>query len=122
MSGFRLKRIYAPPSLADGRRVLVDRLWPRGVSKAEAHVDEWLKDLAPSHELRRLTHAGGLDWEGFVAAYAAELTVAPARSTADRLIDLALKEPVTLLFAAKDETRNNAAALKAWLDQRMERC
>jgi uncharacterized protein YeaO (DUF488 family) len=92
------------------------------VSKAEAHVDEWLKDLAPSHDLRRRTHAGELDWKGFVAAYAAELTEAPDRSAANRLIDLALKETVTLLFAPKHETQNNAAALKAWLDQRLGRC
>jgi uncharacterized protein YeaO (DUF488 family) len=119
MTGFRLKRIYDPPELADGRRVLVDRLWPRGVSKAKAQLDEWLKEVSPSHDLRQRTHAGELDWEAFVAAYAAELAEEPTRSAADRLLELGRKETVTLLFAAHDETQNNAVALRRWLEQRL---
>ena len=69
------------------------------VSKAKAQLDEWLKDVSPSHDLRQRTHAGELDWEAFVAAYAAELAEEPARSAADRLIELAREETVTLLFA-----------------------
>lgn len=120
MSGFRLKRIYDPPALADGRRILVDRLWPRGVSKAKAQLDEWLKEVSPSHELRQRVHAGELDWDGFIAAYAAELAEEPARSAADHLLGLVRKETVTLLFAAHDMTQNNAVALRRWLEQRRE--
>jgi uncharacterized protein YeaO (DUF488 family) len=110
---FRLKRAYAPPAPEDGLRVLVDRLWPRGLSKAKAHVDLWLKEIAPSDALRRRLHADPqAHWREFCDAYARELTDEPARTAVRELTEKAAHGPVTLLFAAKDESRNNAVALK----------
>lgn len=114
---YALKRVYEPASAADGRRVLVDRLWPRGLSKEGARIDLWLKDLAPSHELRRRVHENPDAWDEFVAAYAAELAREPARSAVERLEALAREGPVTLLFAAKNTAKNNAVALKGWLER-----
>ncbi len=68
-----LKRVYEPPAPADGTRILVDRLWPRGIARDKARIELWLKDIAPSDALRRRFHARPADWETFVAAYAAEL-------------------------------------------------
>ena len=112
-----LKRIYEPPDPSDGRRVLVDRLWPRGMTKAEAAVDEWAKDLAPSADLRRRYHGRPEDWEAFRALYRAEL--AGREGELDRLAALAREGPVTLLFASKNEARNNATVLKAVLEERL---
>src|ERR1700744_5367445 len=105
-----IKRAYAAPASSDGTRVLVDRLWPRGISKADAHVDEWIKDVAPSDEARK---AFGHDpdlWTAFKKQYLAELRQrgSAAREALDRLVALARKKRVTLLNAAKDETHNNA--------------
>lgn len=115
---YALKRVYEPPSAADGRRVLVDRLWPRGLSKAEARIDLWLRDIAPSDGLRRRVHADPGAWDEFVGAYAEELAREPARSAVERLEEVAREGPVTLLFAARNEARNNAVALKEWLARR----
>jgi uncharacterized protein YeaO (DUF488 family) len=114
---FVLKRVYEPPSPTDGCRVLVDRLWPRGLSKEKARIDVWLKEVAPSHDLRRRVHADPDFWDGFVEAYGEELGREPARGAVERLRKLAADGPVTLLFAARDEARNNAVALKAFLDR-----
>ncbi|PWE16860.1 hypothetical protein DDZ18_11770 [Marinicauda salina] len=116
MSDIRTKRIYAPADASDGTRVLVDRLWPRGISKAKAGVDHWLRDVAPSDDLRKRVHAGEMSFEDFVAAYARELESEPARGALAELRDLAQDGTVTLLFAARDEERNNAAALKRLLE------
>lgn len=117
-ASYAVKRVYQPPSPDDGCRVLVDRLWPRGLSKDKARIDHWLKEVAPSHELRRRVHADPDSWDEFVAAYAAELGREPARGAAERLQKLAAEGPVTLLFAARDEARNNAVALRDLLDLR----
>jgi uncharacterized protein YeaO (DUF488 family) len=122
---FRLKRVYEPPAPEDGLRVLVDRLWPRGLSKEKAHVDLWLKAIAPSDALRRRLHAdprpSAALWEEFCDAYARELEAEPARTAVRELTEKAAQEgPVTLLFGAKDETHNNALALKAWLEAHPE--
>ena len=109
MAAARLKRVYDEPAAADGVRVLVDRLWPRGLSKDRARVDLWLKDVAPSDALRRDLHAHPDHWAGFRAAYRAELDGNPAL---DELRALSRKRKVTLLFAARDEARNNAVVLK----------
>ena len=114
---FRVKRIYEPPAEDDGYRVLVDRLWPRGVSKDKARIDEWLKDVSPSDALRRATHANPDDWDGFATAYAAELKAEPAASAVRRLKERLAAGPVTLLYAAKNEDRNNAVALAKLLDE-----
>ena len=112
----RIKRVYKPPDDDDGLRVLVDRLWPRGLSRERAQIELWLKEIAPSDALRRRFHGDPGGWEDFKTAYYTELERAPAQSAVRDLIDRLTREPVTLLFAARDETRNNAVALKEWLD------
>ncbi|HMD64819.1 MAG TPA: DUF488 family protein [Stellaceae bacterium] len=114
----RIKRVYRPPATEDGVRVLVDRLWPRGLSRERAQIELWLKEIAPSDALRRRFHGDPEHWEDFKIAYYAELERAPAQSAAGILLDRLTQEAITLLFAARDETRNNAVALKEWLDKR----
>jgi uncharacterized protein YeaO (DUF488 family) len=114
----RIKRVYEPPAATDGARILVDRLWPRGLSRKRARIDLWLKDIAPSDALRRHYHGDPAAWEEFKAAYYTELERASAQSAATEMLERLTHEPVTLLFAARDETRNNAVALKEWLDKR----
>jgi uncharacterized protein YeaO (DUF488 family) len=113
------KRIYAPPSPSDGYRVLVDRLWPRGVSRATAGIDLWLRDIAPSAELRRW-YGHVLDrWPSFQERYRAELEA--NGELLDRLQDLERRHgAVTLLFAARDETHNEAAVIADVLRHRPE--
>ena len=111
--GFRLKRVYDAPAASDGLRVLVDRLWPRGISKDR--IDLWLKDVSPSDVLRKEFHGQPDKWDEFVIAYRLELSQEPAKSAATDLIAKAKKQPVTLLYAARDEERNNAVALKKLL-------
>jgi uncharacterized protein YeaO (DUF488 family) len=115
--GFRVKRIYEPASADDGLRVLVDRLWPRGISKQKAHIDAWLKEIAPSDTLRKRFHGQSETWKEFAAAYGHELKEEPAKSAAAELRERARHEPVTLLYAARDESHNNAVALKDWLER-----
>ncbi|MDE2198344.1 MAG: DUF488 family protein [Rhodospirillales bacterium] len=115
MTGPRLKRVYAAPGEADGFRILVDRLWPRGIAKERARIDLWLRDIAPSDALRRRFHGRPEDWEDFRAAYAAELAGTAAQAAVAVLRGHLRQGPVTLLYAARDEDRNNAVALKAWL-------
>jgi uncharacterized protein YeaO (DUF488 family) len=114
--GFRVKRIYEPASADDGVRVLVDRLWPRGVSKQKAHIDAWLKDIAPSDGLRKQFHGQADTWKEFAAAYARELKEEPAKAAVAELREKAKHGPVTLLYAARDEDHNNAVALRDWLE------
>jgi uncharacterized protein YeaO (DUF488 family) len=114
----RLKRVYETPEAADGTRILVERLWPRGTRKEDAHLDAWLKETAPSTELRRWFGHDPARWDAFRARYAAELDAAPA---AWQPILLAARAgPVTLLFSSRDLEHNNAVALKAYLDARRE--
>lgn len=115
--GFRIKRVYEPPARGDGLRVLVDRLWPRGLTKEKAHIDRWLKEIAPSDALRRLVHDDPAKWEEFVAAYRRELAQEPAKTAAAELCKQARSRPVSLLYAARNETHNNAVALKNWLER-----
>jgi uncharacterized protein YeaO (DUF488 family) len=115
--GFRVKRIYEAAAADDGFRVLVDRLWPRGVAKAKAHIDEWLKDVSPSDALRHRFHDHPAKWREFVTAYGRELEHEPAKSAAASLRERARHELVTLLYAARDESHNNAVALKEWLER-----
>jgi uncharacterized protein YeaO (DUF488 family) len=110
-----VKRVYAPASPQDGTRILVDRLWPRGVSKDKAKIDIWLKDIAPSDGLRRRVHGGQAAWDAFVVDYGRELAQEPGASAASELLTRIGREPVTLLYAARNETQNNAVALKHWL-------
>ena len=118
MTSLAVKRIYDPPDAADGVRILVDRLWPRGIARDRARIDLWLKDIAPSHDLRKRFHGQPDDWDAFRAAYAAELAGAPAQAAVRELRARLRQGPVTLLYAARDESHNNALALKAWLERR----
>src|ERR1035437_10308318 len=108
-----LKRVYTEPSPQDGTRVLVDRLWPRGLKKSDAALDAWLKDLAPSNELRKWFHAHPQQWSKFRQKYLKELTTEAANTALQQLYDLQKKRRrLTLLFASKNEERNNALVLK----------
>lgn len=110
------KRVYDPPAPGDGMRILVDRLWPRGLAKEKARVDLWLKEIAPSNTLRRQFHGKPAEWTAFCAVYAAELEGAAAQAAVADLRAHLRKGPVTLLYASRDEEHNNAVALKAWLE------
>lgn len=106
----RLKRAYEPPGEDDGTRVLVDRLWPRGVKKSAAAIDLWIKDIAPSAELRRwFAHDPGR-WPEFRRRYEDELRQKP--DPVEELRALAGKGPLTLVFAARDAARNDAVVLR----------
>ncbi len=113
----QIKRAYEPAAENDGLRVLVDRLWPRGVAKKKAHLDLWLKDIAPSDALRHNFHGHPAKWDAFVAAYERELVQEPAKTAAAELRDLVRRKPVTLVYAARDEVHNNAIVLKSWLER-----
>jgi uncharacterized protein YeaO (DUF488 family) len=123
-----IKRVYEPASRTDGARILVDRLWPRGLSKERAALDEWLRDLAPSDELRRSFHeqaslhssqAQARVWHSFRTKYLKELSRPESESALHRLYQIANKRKrVTLLYASKNETHNNAVVLKELLEGR----
>ena len=106
----RLKRAYLPPSPEDGLRVLVDRLWPRGVRKADAAIDRWLKEVAPSTELRRWFGHDPGRWEEFRRRYEAELSSRVA--LLDELRAIARSGRLTLVFAARDALHNDAVVLR----------
>ena len=110
----KLKRVYLKPLKSDGCRILVDRLWPRGLSKQKARVDHWLRDIAPSAAVRKWYGHEPTRWPGFRRRYGAELkknkeVVAELKNL------LKVHKTVTFLFSSKEERLNNAAALKAWL-------
>ena len=107
-----IKGVREDPSPDDGRRVLVDRLWPRGVSRERAALDEWAKNATPSTALRRAFHSGDLDWEQFVPAYRAELEEPAAREAVEGLRAEALSGRVTLLIAGHDRVRTHARVLR----------
>jgi uncharacterized protein YeaO (DUF488 family) len=112
-----LKRAYAKPSAADGARVLVDRLWPRGIRKDEARIEAWLKDLAPSNELRQWYHARPAMWQMFRKRYLEELRDPQPGAALEQLYELvASRKKVTLVFASKNAERNNAVVLKELLE------
>jgi uncharacterized protein YeaO (DUF488 family) len=106
----RLQRVYEEPAVEDGMRILVDRLWPRGIKK-ESLQGEWLRDVSPSNELRKWAHSTE-DFEGFCARYVEELSAEPAASALERLLQDIRSGSVTLLYATKDEEHNNAVALR----------
>jgi uncharacterized protein YeaO (DUF488 family) len=108
-----LKRAYESPSSQDGHRVLVDRLWPRGISKKQARVDEWTKDAAPSDALRKWFHSHPSEWAEFRKRYLSELR--NHRDSLRSLAERARREQVTLLFSSRDEVRNNAVVMRQYL-------
>jgi uncharacterized protein YeaO (DUF488 family) len=111
----RTKRIYEEPGRSDGRRILIDRLWPRGLSKEAARVDFWAQSIAPSSELRRWYRHEHPKWQEFRRRYFAELDANP-EGMAELRAQLG-KGTVTLLFASKEEELNNAAALREYLER-----
>ena len=111
-----IKRAYDKPSPEDGVRVLVDRLWPRGIGKEEARIDHWLKDLAPSAALRKWYHSSA-NWELFRKRYFRELCTPEASAALETLYDLIGRhKQVTLVYASRNLEHNNAVALKELLD------
>lgn len=109
----RLKRAYEPPAAADGCRLLVDRLWPRGVSKAEIRLDDWIKELAPSSALRTWFGHDPRRWDEFRRRYREELEQHSPKLSALRR--LAKVRPITLVYSAKDEAHNDAVVLRSVL-------
>jgi uncharacterized protein YeaO (DUF488 family) len=106
----RLKRAYEPPADSDGVRVLVDRLWPRGIRKSDAAIDRWLKEIAPSTELRRWFGHDPARWDEFQRRYKAELS--KDAGLLNELRDIAKKQVLTLVYSAHDEAHNQAAVLR----------
>jgi uncharacterized protein YeaO (DUF488 family) len=113
----RVKRVYDPPDARDGARVLVDRLWPRGARKDEAKLTLWLKDIAPSNELRRWFGHDPARFNEFSRRYRAELDA--NNDAVSRMEDLVKAGPVTLLYAAHDEEHNNARVMADYLKARV---
>ena len=113
MDGVRIKRVYEPADDGDGYRVLVDRLWPRGVSKAKAHLDAWMKDVAPSTELRRWFGHDPERWGEFERRYRTELAAPEQRRLVEALADQAAHGPLTLVYGARDTLHNEAVVLCA---------
>jgi uncharacterized protein YeaO (DUF488 family) len=108
----QLKRIYEEPSKEDGSRILVDRIWPRGVSKEDANLDHWLKNIGPSNDLRKSFHQGDLSFDSFKRKYLEELKSGEQKEALEELKSIAIDEKkITLLFAAKNE-ENQAVVLK----------
>ncbi|MGW0464810.1 DUF488 domain-containing protein [Streptomyces sp. NPDC003027] len=108
----RVRRVYDPPAPDDGVRVFVDRLWPRGLAKADAHIDEWPKALTPSTELRRWYHGPEGEYDEFCRRYGEELAAPAATEALEGLRDLATRGTVTLLTAAKDPALSHTSVLE----------
>jgi len=113
----RVKRAYDKPAANDGYRVLVDRIWPRGVSKVELKLDDWLKEIAPGRELREWFNHEPDKWDEFRARYRRELDDKPELVAG--LADKAAKGVLTLVFGARDRDHNNAVALREYLKKRL---
>lgn len=110
-----LKRAYDEPAESDGTRVLVDRLWPRGLPKERARIDLWLKEVAPSTELRKWYGHDPEKFEEFRRRYESELATEPAQTEVNKLRELAAQGPVTLVFSAHDAEHSNATVLRDYL-------
>ena len=117
----RIKRIYETRDSADGVRILVDRLWPRGVTKSKARIDEWRKDLAPSKILRQWFDHDPSRWDEFLLRYRHELESAGKMEELRVLGDRARRESITLVYAARDEQHNNAVVIKKLIDMLSDR-
>ena len=112
------KRVYSPAAPDDGARFLVERLWPRGIKKEALQLDGWLKDAAPSHELRRWFGHDPAKWNEFRQRYYAELD--SGSNAVQLLLEAARHGKVSLLFSSRDEEHNNAVALKSYLEEHLE--
>jgi uncharacterized protein YeaO (DUF488 family) len=114
MATIKIKRAYEPKSTVDGFRILVDRLWPRGVKKEDAHIDVWMKEIAPSSQLRKWFDHDEKKWAAFNTKYTAELKKSTALD--DLLAFIKAHKTITLVYGAKDEEHNQAVVLKSFLD------
>ncbi len=113
-----LKRVYNSTSPKDGHRILVDRIWPRGISKETAQIDEWLKDIAPSNELRKWFNHDPDKWDEFKKRYFAELK--DNKEQLENIYSIAKKHHITFVYSAKNEKFNNAVALKEFIEKQMK--
>ncbi len=118
MTQIWIKRAYAEAHANDGTRILVDRVWPRGISKKDLDLAAWEKYVAPSKDLRQWFDHDPEKWDDFRDAYFSELD--KRRETVDRIADQVRKGRVTLIYGAKDERHNNAVALKEYLERRSD--
>ena len=114
----RVKRIYESPEPADGYRLLVDRLWPRGVSKKSASLDAWMREVAPSSELRRWFGHDASRWREFKRRYGVELDI--HQDLVAEILSLARERPVTLIYSARDSNHNQAVALEEYLSAKVK--
>lgn len=114
MKPIQMKRVYETPSPSDGKRILVDRLWPRGLTKEAAKVDLWLKEVAPSHELRRWFHSDPTQWAVFKQRYLSELR--DREDQLERLVAEVEEAPVTFVYSSRDTLHNHAIILKEYLE------
>ena len=116
-----IKRAYDPPSRGDGCRILVDRLWPRGIKKDQLAIQKWMRDLGPSNELRESFGHDPARWKEFRTRYLVELKRRQAVSLLSELVELALSGTLTLIYSAKDPQHNQAVVLKEVLDSKLNR-
>jgi uncharacterized protein YeaO (DUF488 family) len=116
MMKIELKRVYEPASKEDGTRILVERLWPRGIKKSDLVMDKWLKEVAPSSELRKWFSHDPAKWEQFQEKYFSELDASP--ESLQFIVQALQKEHVTLLYSSKDTLHNNAVCLKNYLESK----
>lgn len=121
MGNLKTKRIYEPVEESDGKRILVDRLWPRGMKKERARLAAWPKEITPSAELRKLYHTGGIPFEGFAAAYLDELEASDAAKAFVETLREALEDDdVTLVYATKNAEQNHVQVLVRWLEHHLK--
>lgn len=116
-----IKRAYDPPNRADGTRILVDRLWPRGLKKQEVHVEKWMRKLGPSDKLRRFFGHDSSRWQDFRKRYLTELKHPEVTSLLAELVEIARSGTLTLVYSAKDQQHNQAVVLKQLLERKLRK-
>jgi uncharacterized protein YeaO (DUF488 family) len=116
-----IKRAYDAPNRLDGTRILVDRLWPRGIKKEQAHVEKWMRELGPSNELRQFFGHDPMRWKDFRRRYLAELKRPEVKDLLAELEKVARNGTLTLVYSAKDQEHNQAVVLKELLDRKLLR-
>ena len=114
----KIKRVYDHPSPDDGKRILIDRLWPRGLKKEDVRIDEWLKEISPSNELRKWFNHDPKKWNEFKKRFFTELN--GKQDIVEKILGSARKGTITFLFGSKEKRFNNAVALKQYIDARMD--
>lgn len=117
----KIKRVYEKDEKKDGLRILVDRLWPRGLKKSELSLDDWIKDVAPTNELRKKFNHDPQKWKQFKAEYLKELRSPEIKEKLAQIARMARKKTVTLLYGARDEEHNNAVVLKEIIERKLKK-